>query len=276
MTQIVKTLRKMPEILVTAGTISGLFLVVLATSSCQQTPSAQEASIDRGDEKIASDRIKEGDGLYEARADMAKARVAVAALRQAQLADYGNYEAAWKLSRACFYVGDHTDNDAERDDMFRDGTEAGKAAVKLQPNKPEGHFWLGANYGGAASHSTLASLSSVQDIRGEMEAVIKLDEAYQGASAYLGLGRLYLQAPKVLGGDTGKAIDSLQKGLKLSPNNSLMRYYLAEAYADSNRDGEAKKELEALAKSTPDPAHMPEHQDALAKAKKLETKLRPS
>jgi len=276
MYQIAKTLGKMWKMLGTAGAISGLFLAVLAITSCQQAPSAQESPVDRGDEKIATDRIKEGDTLYEGRADMAKARVAVAALRQAQLADYGNYEAAWKLSRACFYVGDHTDSDAERDDMFREGTEAGKAAVKLQPDKPEGHFWLGANYGGAASNSTLASLSSVQDIRGEMEAVIKLDENYQGASAYLGLGRLYLQAPKVLGGDTGKAIDSLQKGLKLSPNNSLMRYYLAEAYADSNRDSEAKKELETLAKSTPDPAHMPEHQDALAKAKKLESKLPPS
>ncbi|HET6861385.1 MAG TPA: TRAP transporter TatT component family protein [Pyrinomonadaceae bacterium] len=272
---ITKKLRKTPEMLVTIGTILGLFLVVIASTSCQNAPSAHEV-VDRGDEKIATDRIKEGDGLYEARADLSKARVAVAALRQAQLADYGNYEAAWKLSRASFYVGDHTDNDAERDDMFRAGTEAGKAAVKLQPNKPEGHFWLGANYGGAASHSTLASLSSVQDIRGEMEAVIKLDEGYQGASAYLGLGRLYLQAPKVLGGDTGKAIESLLKGLKMSPNNSLMRYYLAEAYANSNRDADAKKELETLANTTPDPKHMPEHQDALAKAKKLETKLRPS
>ena len=50
---------------------------------------------------------------------------------------------------------------------------AGKAAVQLQPNKPEGHFWLGANYGGTAAHSTLANLSSFQDIKGEMEAVLK-------------------------------------------------------------------------------------------------------
>src|SRR4030095_14660798 len=181
MKQIVKKLNKMQEKLFALGSLSGLFLVLLTNSSCQTTPSAQEVSVDRGDEKVAADRIKEGDSLYEARANMAKARVAVAALRQAQLADHGSYEAAWKLSRACFYVGDHTDNDSERDDMFREGTQAGKVAVKLQPDKVEGHFWLGANYGGAASHSTLANLSSVQDIRGEMEAVLKIDEAYQGA-----------------------------------------------------------------------------------------------
>jgi tetratricopeptide (TPR) repeat protein len=74
-----------------------------------------------------------------------------------------------------------------------------------------------------------------------MEAVLKIDESYQGYSVYLGLGRLYLQAPHVLGGDTAKAIEYLEKGVKLAPDNMLMRYELAEAYEKNNRDAEAKK-----------------------------------
>ncbi len=226
-----------------------------------------------GDAKVAAERIAEAETLYEQREDLSKARVAVAALRQARTADYGNYEAAWKLARASFYVGDNSDNDSERDDMFREGTEAGKAAVKLQPDKPEGHFWLGANYGGTAAHSTLANLSSFRDIKGEMEAVLKIDEGYQGYSAYLGLGRLYLQAPKMLGGDTAKAIEYLEKGVKLNPNNTVMRLHLAEAYEANNRDAEAKKQIEALNASTPDPKYVAEHKSALAKAKKLLEKI---
>jgi tetratricopeptide (TPR) repeat protein len=225
------------------------------------------------DAKIAADRIAEAEPLYEAREDLTKARVAVAALRQARTADYGNYGAAWKLARAAFYVGDHTDNDDERDDMFREGTDAGKAAVKLEPNRPEGHFWLGANYGGAAAHSTIANLSSFQDIKTEMETVLKIDESFQGYSAYLGLGRLYLQAPRVLGGDSLKAIEYLEKGLKLSPNNSVMRFHLAEAYQANNRDAEAKKQIEAILAATPDPKYMAEHKDAVAKARKLLEKI---
>jgi|ERR1700752_963290 len=266
-------LQKSPEklrLLVLATTIG---VLILGAIGCSGNASVPEASFDKGDEKRATDKIAEADTLYQGRTDMAKARVAVAALRQAQTADYGNYEAAWKLSRASFYVGDHAANDDERDEMFKQGIEAGKAAVKLQPGKPEGHFWLGANYGGTAAHSTLASLSSVQDIKGEMEAVIKIDEKYQGASAYLGLGRLYLQAPKVLGGDTAKAIEYLQKGVKLSANNSLMRYHLAEAYMDANRDSEALKELDALNVTPPDPEYLPEHKDALAKGQKLRDKI---
>jgi len=33
-------------------------------------------------------------------------------------------------------------------------------AVQLQNEKPDGHFWLGANYGGAAEHSTIQGLAT--------------------------------------------------------------------------------------------------------------------
>jgi tetratricopeptide (TPR) repeat protein len=242
--------------------------------ACDRGASGTSPSLGAGnDAAMAAKSIAEAEPLWAGREDLQKARVAVSALRQARTADYGNYEAAWKLARAAFYVGDHTDNDDERDDMFREGTEAGKAAVQLQPNKPDGHFWLGANYGGAAAHSTIANLSSFTDIRTEMESVLKIDESYQGYSAYLGLGRLYLQAPRVLGGDSGKAIQYLEKGIKLNPNNMLMRYHLAEAYEANNRDAEAKKQLETLLATPADPQYMAEHNDAVAKAKKLMQKV---
>src|SRR4030095_15954590 len=236
-----------------------IFSLLAAQTGCRKVPTTVEKPIDTGDDNAAKARLTEADTLYDQRTDMAKARVAVAALRQAQVADYGNYEVAWKLARAAFFVGDHTKDDDESDDMFRQGIEAGKAAVKLEPDKPDRHFWLGANYGGSASKSTLASLSSVQDIRSEMEAVIKIDESYQGGSAYLGLGRLYLQAPRVLGGDTKKAIEYLEKGVRLGPKNSLMRYHLAEAYEAARRNAEARKQLEDLMSITPDPKYAAEH-----------------
>lgn len=253
--------------------IAVFFALVAVQIGCRRSEVTSQPAIDKGDENLAKAKLAEGDTLYEGRADMAKARVAVAALRQAQVADYGNYEVAWKLARAAYYVGDHTDNDDERDEMFRLGIEAGQAAIKLQPEKPEGHFWLGANYGGSAANSTLAGLASVQDIRREMETVIKLDESFQGGSAYLGLGRLYLQAPRALGGDSAKAIEYLEKGLRLGPNNSLMRYNLAAAYAAAGRDAEAKKQIETILSMTPDPQFAPEHKDAVDKANKLLAKI---
>lgn len=265
--------RKNREILQSAVFVSALISVVLGGLACNPGAPEMPSSTGNADAKMATDKIAEAEPLYEGREDMNKARLAVTTLRQAHAADYGNYEAAWKLSRAAFYIADRTDNDTERDNMFREGTQAGKAAAALQPNKPDGHFWLGANYGGTAAHSTLSNLSSFNDIKTEMESVLKLDEGYQGYSVYIGLGRLYLGAPRVLGGDVSKAIEYLEKGVKLNPNNTVTRYYLAEAYETANRDADAKKQIEAILTLTPDPKYIAEHKDTVEKAKKLQEKI---
>jgi tetratricopeptide (TPR) repeat protein len=264
-----KNLRKMNELMSVAAAI----LLGFGALSCHRNSPAASATVDLGDDKAAAAGIAQADQLYAQRADLAKARSAVSLLRQARTADYGNFEAAWKLARANYYVGSHSSGD-ESDNAFREGIEAGKTAVQLQGNKPEGHLWLGANYGGSAENSTLAGLSSVQDIRQEMDAVIKIDETFQNGSAYLGLGQLYLRAPKVLGGDTAKAIEYLQKGLRIGPTNELIKVNLAEAYHQAGRDAEAKKQLDELFAMTPNPDYLPEHNDAIQKAKKLQGQLK--
>ncbi len=248
-----------------------MIIVAILGSGCRSAPDA--GVIDTGDPAAAREQIAEADKFYAERQDLSKARQALTALRLARTADYGSYEATWKLARTAYFIGAHT-NGRESEDMFREGVDAGKIAVQLQPERPEGHFWLGANYGGSAERSTLAGLANVEDIRREMEAVIKIDETFQGGSAYMVLGQLYLQAPKVLGGDTDKAIEYLKRGLEIEPNNALTRVHLAEAYQEAGREAEARKEIQFLLAMTPSPEYLPEYQDAVEKAKKLQEKLR--
>ncbi len=249
--------------------IAGLLLL----AGCRNEAAESQVAASATDKEMAAKQIADSEPLYEAREDLAKARVAVATLRQATTTDSENYEAAWKLARASFYVGDHSEESGEADEMFTVGIGAGRAAVKLQPGKPEGHFWLGANLGGKASRATISNPTVVNEIRTEMEEVIKLDEKYEKGSAYIGLGRMYLQAPKMLGGDTQKAIDSLKKGLAISPTNSMMKYYLAEAYESQGRDADAKKLVDEVLRHEPDPKYVAEHKDAVKKATKLQQKL---
>ena len=86
-----------------------------------------------------------------------------------------------------------------------------------------------------------------------MEAVMKIDEQFQGGSAHLALGQLYLKAPRLLGGDYQKAIEYLEKGLKFGSNNAMLRLRLAEAYVETNRDADARKQIEVILNITPDP-----------------------
>ena len=155
-------------------------------------------------------------------------RQGIILLNQAITTDEGNFDAAWRLAKFNYYLATHTDNSAERDEAFRRGIAAGKAAVRLQGGKPDGHFWLGANYGGSAQTNTLAGLTTTDEILNEMETVLRLDEGYQNGSAYMVLGMVDLQAPQLLGGDPQKAVAELEKGLHVGNTNAFLHLHLAE------------------------------------------------
>lgn len=222
----------------------------------------------------SADVIREADRLYAGREDLTKIRQALVALLQAQAVEPASYELAWRLAKFNYCLGAHSSDDREREKAYRDGIEAGKLAVKLQDGKPDGHFWLGGNYGGIAQTSTFAGLSEIDDIKSEMERVIKLDERYQSGSAYMVLGQVYLEAPSILGGDTQKAIESFEKGLKVGPDNSLLHLHLAEAYVEAHRNEDARKQIGILMSMKAAPGYEPEHKEAVSLASKLQEKLK--
>src|SRR6266545_235125 len=154
------------------GLLSLVIALNVASISCRKASPVKE---ERVVERPTAEAVAEADQLYASRGDLTQVRRGIVALRQAQAADPTNYELAWRLAKFNYYVGAHSSDSNERDKAFRDGIEAGKLAVKLQDGKPDGHFWLGANYGGRAQSSTLAGLTEIEDIKQEMEAVLKLD-----------------------------------------------------------------------------------------------------
>ncbi|HEY0347995.1 MAG TPA: TRAP transporter TatT component family protein [Pyrinomonadaceae bacterium] len=254
-----------------SAALVGIALIVLNGMGCRKgaTGNADHIAI-----RPSAEAIAEADQYYAKRADLVKVRQAIVSLRQAQADDPANFELAWRLAKFNYYLGSHTPDSTEQDKAYREGIEAGKLAVRLQDGKPEGHFWLGANYGGNAQISTLSGLGELDDIKQEMETVLKIDEGFQSGSAYMVLGQVYLESPRLLGGDTSKAISYLEKGIKVGPNNALLRVRLAQAYAEAHRNEEARKQIEALRAMKPLPDYAPEYQDAVVEAKKLEDKIK--
>ena len=53
-----------------------------------------------------------------------------------------------------------------------------------------------------------------------------------------------------------------------------MHYHLAEAYEETDRLAEAKKQIQTLMSITPNPKYIAEHKQAVEKAKKLLEKIR--
>ena len=244
--------------------LAGLLCLI---ASCSSKPDVQQEVAQ--DKTQAADLVSQADKLYAERADLAKTREGIGLLRRATALDTGSYEAAWRLSRFDYFLGDHTKDKSERDRAFNEGVEAGRRAVKLQDTKPEGHFWLGANLGGRAENSTLSGLTSVDEIRTEMERVIQLDEGFEAGSAYMALGQIYLEAPKMLGGDPKRAVEVLEKGSRFGQENELYHLQLAKAYKEVKRIDDARRELNTVINMKPDPNYIPEHDDAVAEAKKI-------
>ena len=251
--------------------LASCIAILTLSISCKK---AATASYDRPAVHPSAEAISEADKFYAGRADLVKVRQGIVSLRQAQADDPANYDLAWRLAKFNYYLGAHSPNSNEQDKAFHEGVEAGKLAVKLQDGKPEGHFWLGANYGGSAQISILSGLSEIEDIKREMETVLKLDEGFQSGSAYMVLGQVYLQAPRLLGGDVQKAIGYLEKGIKFGPDNALLRLRLAQAYAEAHRNDDARKQIEVLITMKPAPGYEPEHDEAVAEARKLEEKIK--
>lgn len=236
-------------------------------SSCNSSSTEQAAA--PPETVPIADLIAGADKLYEQRSDLARVREGLGLLRRARTAEFENYEAVWRLAKFNYYLGAHTKDENEAEKAFIEGVDAGEAAIRLQPGKAEGHFWLGANMGGRAQASSLSGLADAEDIRREMEAVIKIDEKYEFGSAYMVLGQVELELPRLMGGEPQEGVKHLEKGLTFGADNSLLILRLAEGYLATGRKEDARKQLDTLMKMKPNPKYLPEHQEATEEAKKL-------
>jgi Tfp pilus assembly protein PilF len=232
---------------------------------CGSHASVQSPPVDK---QTAVTDIAQADQLYAQREDLTRVEQGIVLLREAAAADPDNYDAEWRLAKTNYYLATHTNND-NRDKAFREGVDAGKAAVKLQGEKPEGHFWLGANYGGSLESGSIAGVASMDDVRKEMDTVLKINEGYQDGSAYMVLGLLDLKAPKIVGGDPQKAVAEMEKGLRFGNGNAFLHFHLAEAYQAVGRSEDARQQLNTILGMTPNPNYLPEYKEAQTQARQL-------
>jgi hypothetical protein len=214
------------------------------------------------------------DQLFARRADLSSARQAADAWRSALTNDATNFEAAWKLARACYWLGGHAPM-AERRAYLETGIDAGQMAAALEPERPEGHFWMAANMGTLAeSFGLRAGLKYRTPIKEQLETVLRLDPGFQQGSADRALGRWYFKVPGLFGGSRRRAEEHLRKSLEYKPDSTASHYFLAEVLAADDRDEEARAELQAVIDAPLDPEWTPEDQEFKEKARTMLDKLR--
>jgi tetratricopeptide (TPR) repeat protein len=211
----------------------------------------------------------EADRLYADRTNLASARRAADLWRQALAADARNFEAAWKLARADYWLGGHAD-ERERRAILDAGIASARTAIALQPNRPEGHFWLAANMGALAeSFGLRQGLKYRKPIKEALETVLRIDPAFQDGSADRALGRWYFKVPGLFGGSRKEAEAHLRASLKYNPNSTASHFFLAELLLDDGRKAEARAELQKVIDAPLNAEWTPEDQDFKQKARAL-------
>jgi tetratricopeptide (TPR) repeat protein len=229
-------------------------------------PGARDVAFAR---TLAGSAAPAADALYADRANLASARRA-ADIWAADLAGHPrDFDAAWKLARADYWIGGHA-SQGERRAVLEAGIKAGETAVALEPGRPEGHFWIAANMGALAeSFGLRAGLKYRGKIRDELETVLKIDPAFQQGSADRALGRWYFKVPGLFGGSRKLSEQHLRESLKYNPNSTATHFFLAELLLDADRKTEAVAELQKVIDAPLDPDWTPEDREFKQKARAL-------
>lgn len=209
------------------------------------------------------------DVLYAKRENVVLAEQAAAIWQSRLRKNPNDFESAWKLSRASYWIGTQAAEYARRASLEQ-GISAGRAATRLEPNRPEGHMWLAANMGALAeSFGLRQGLKYRGEIKDELLTVLRLDPGYEQGSADRALGRWYYKVPGLFGGSNKKSEEYLRKSLTYNPNSTASLYFLAETLIALKQKGEAKEVLQRVLAAPSSPGWEAEDRDFKARAQKL-------
>src|SRR5262249_60122978 len=113
-----------------------------------------------------------------------------------------------------------------------------ESAARLEPNRPEGHFWYAANMGNLAQlFGASQGLKYRGRIKEELERVLAIDAGWQDGSADAALGQWYFKVPRLFGGSRSKAEEHLRRALMYDPNNRMALSELADVLAAGGGPG---------------------------------------
>jgi tetratricopeptide (TPR) repeat protein len=214
------------------------------------------------------------DALYQDRENRASAVRATEIWAARLAANPKDIESAFKLSQARYWLGTNGLPEAERRAALKAGIVAARAAIAMDSNRPEGHFWMAANMGALAeSFGLTQGIKYRGQIKSALLAALKANPAYLDGSADRALGRWYFKVPGLFGGSNKKSEEHLRKALSYNTKSVISYLFLAETLEDMGRKPEARQAAQAAVDAPFDPNWTPEDRRFKEQAKHLLQRL---
>lgn len=127
-------------------------------------------------------------------------------------------------------------------DGYERGRQMAERAVELAPRNAEAHLWYAINTGRwGQTKGIMRSLFLLPTVQREIETIFTLDP--RSVRAYSLAGNVYMEVPRLAGGDRAKAETYFKKGLEIDPRFTVLRVDLARLYIGDGRYAEARTEL---------------------------------
>ncbi|HEV8584357.1 MAG TPA: tetratricopeptide repeat protein [Methylomirabilota bacterium] len=164
-------------------------------------------------------------------------------LLEAAVARDPQVETIIMLSYAHFLWGDtRAKTDDEKIAAYDRGRQRGERAVELAPRNAEAHVWYAINTGRyGQARGIMRSLFLLPTVQREIDTILSLDP--KNLRAHSLAGNVYMEVPRLAGGDRAKAEDYFKKGLEIDPRFTVLRVDLARLYIATARYADARKEL---------------------------------
>ncbi len=248
-------------------------LITIVITLCIHTSCSRQVPAETAPPKTSpaafAAAISEADSLFRQRADVSKLKQAIDVLAKVRVPGDRNFEVEWKFAEYSYFLGGKMTDENESKKTYESGRDAGSNASSMEPAKPDGYFWYGANLGELSRLNPLTvGVKSIDDLKGSMNKVIEIQPGYQNSSAYDALAQIEMDS-RMFGGTPDKAIELLEKALQTEKNNMDMRIHLAEAYLAVKRDRDARSQLEQALQMRPNPEYLPEYNESLEEARKM-------
>ena len=150
------------------------------------------------------------------------------------------------LSYVSFLWGDvRAATTADKLAAYERGREIGRRAVERAPDSHDAHLWYAINTGRwGQTKGIFRSLFLLPTVREEIGVLLALDPMSPRAHAFA--GNVFLELPRVAGGDPVRAEDHFRTALEVDPRFTVARVGLARVHIAAGRYAEARRELQRV------------------------------
>ena len=206
----------------------------------------------------APELLREGDLLWQARAEEGNALSSIDAYQRVLAIDDDNYEACWKIARTYFFLGDALPETDEMRDRHREMGERGmpyaKKALGMNPGGIEGHYYYAlciAEYSIGISIVKALAKGLGPEYEKHVGKALEIDRLYDGAGPLRAMGRYWYKLPWPKR-DIKKSVQYLKEAVEAASFSMRGRVYLAESYLKGGDKKLAQAELRKALEMQPD------------------------